>query len=186
AARANAALAEARNPQRPRGAGDLEVDEEDPPEAASPKTSSTRSAEDGQEVRINLLEKRCATLQKRLRTHEAAALASSTVAMPSSRGWELKVAAAFGPKAAAVAVRFHGNVYGLLRSFTERLLKSEPWLWLFYAHLLVLYTIAAYCYVQTAPDAASPIDGLNLRLVSAGAAGPKAAGAAAEKGESVA
>ncbi|CAE8675478.1 unnamed protein product, partial [Polarella glacialis] len=101
-------------------------------------------------------------------------------------GWELKVAAAFGPKAAAVAVRFHGNVYGLLRSFTERLLKSEPWLWLFYAHLLVLYTIAAYCYVQTAPDAASPIDGLNLRLVSAGAAGPKAAGAAAEKGESVA
>merc|ERR1711879_77390 len=32
-----------------------------------------------------------------------------------------------------------------LRMFTQRLLKRDAWLWVFYMHLLVLYAIAGSC-----------------------------------------
>ncbi|CAJ1381014.1 unnamed protein product [Effrenium voratum] len=119
--------------------------------------------------RINLLETRCASLQRRLRSE---ALGSGP--RPSSRpGWELKVAAAAGPRCAALAVAVHGVALGSLRGFTERLLKSEAWLWVFFAHLVVLYTIAGSCSFSSASlDAGrGAVDSLNAQLAA------KAAGA---------
>ncbi|CAE7549005.1 Abhd17b [Symbiodinium sp. CCMP2592] len=121
--------------------------------------------------RINLLETRCATLQRRLRSQDAVTGAAST--RPS---WELRLAALAGPQVAAVAVALHRLSLSGLRGFTERLLKSEAWLWVFYAHLLVLYTISASCSVQTTADAGrGAVDTLNAQLAAmAGSSTPAA------------
>ncbi|CAE7700193.1 Abhd17b [Symbiodinium sp. CCMP2456] len=118
--------------------------------------------------RINLLETRCATLQRRLRSQDAV-----TGTRPS---WELRLAALAGPHVAAVAVALHRWSLSGLRGFTERLLKSEAWLWVFYAHLLVLYTISASCSVQTTADAGrGAVDTLNAQLAAmAGSSTPAA------------
>lgn len=120
--------------------------------------------------RINLLETRCATLQRRQRSQDVGTVGS---VRPS---WELRLAALAGPHVAAVAVALHRWSLSGLRGFTERLLKSEAWLWVFYAHLLVLYTISASCSVQTTADAGrGAVETLNAQLAAmAGSSTPAA------------
>eukprot|EP00434_Breviolum_minutum_P041674 symbB.v1.2.037073.t1/scaffold5376.1/size27864/2 len=130
-----------------------------------------RQASENQQVlglqkRIDLLESRCQSLQRRLQSQESVSMA------PSRPNWESKLANATGPEMAAVAVTLHRLLLGILRGFLERILKSEAWLWLFYAHLLVLYLIAASSSVRTSADAGSgAVESLNAQLASAGAGG---------------
>ncbi|CAE7194399.1 unnamed protein product [Symbiodinium necroappetens] len=130
--------------------------------------------------RINLLETRLVGVGTRelweleqflLRQH------SQDVGTGSVRpSWELRLAALAGPHVAAVAVALHRWSLSGLRGFTERLLKSEAWLWVFYAHLLVLYTISASCSVQTTADAGrGAVETLNAQLAAmAGSSTPAA------------
>ena len=68
-------------------------------------------------------------------------------------GWEVWLAANAGAHATALLVTAHQLLLTALRSFLERLLRSEAWLWVFYAHLLVLYALAAWSSVATSADA---------------------------------
>ena len=58
---------------------------------------------------------------------------------------------------------------GGLRNFTKKLLDRGTWLWVFYAHLVVLYAIAGSCSAQTY-DARNPVESINQAIqgVSAG------------------
>ncbi|CAK9056829.1 Alpha/beta hydrolase domain-containing protein 17B [Durusdinium trenchii] len=142
------------------GAGD--------PEKAS-STSETFEVQ-GLQKRIDLLENRCATLQRRLQSQEP--LSPSSTLRPT---WELRLAEATGPHVAAVVVAAHRLLLGLLKGFLERLLRSEAWLWVFYAHLLVLYALAASSSVQAGADAGRrAIDSLNAQLNAAGVGGTPA------------
>ncbi|CAL1172350.1 unnamed protein product [Cladocopium goreaui] len=146
----------------------------------------------GLQKRIDLLENRCASLQRpggswpsrereiesledsralsALRLQSQESVMSTAPLRPS---WELKLAAVAGPYVTAVVVTIHRLALGMLRGFLEKLLKSEAWLWVFYAHLLVLYAIAASSSLQTTADAGrGAVDSLNAQLASAGAGGP--------------
>lgn len=96
--------------------------------------------------------------------------------------WELWVVSVCGPRAGVLAVLVYSLCDSALRNFTRRLLKHDMFLWLFYAHLLVLYTISASCYAQTTSDPVGPVDELNARMTRAaavvGASAAVAAGAA--------
>jgi len=69
-------------------------------------------------------------------------------------GWEQKV----GDRA---LLPLYDQAEQVLRSFTQRLLKRDAWLWVFYVHLLVLYTISASCLATTSPTD-SCVEGLHL------------------------
>eukprot|EP00913_Durusdinium_trenchii_P003728 g3450.t1 len=86
------------------GAGD--------PEKAS-STSETFEVQ-GLQKRIDLLENRCATLQRRLQSQEP--LSPSSTLRPT---WELRLAEATGPHVAAVVVAAHRLLLGLLKGFLE-------------------------------------------------------------------
>lgn len=59
-----------------------------------------------------------------------------------------------------------GCVEQALRKFTQRLLRRNAWLWLFYAHILVLYAIIASCIAATTTAAGMPdsaADGIHMQ-----------------------
>jgi len=55
-----------------------------------------------------------------------------------------------------------------LRNFTQRLLKHNVGLWIFYVHLLLLYTMAASCGLFSFTDPSSPVEALNKQMSQAG------------------
>lgn len=66
--------------------------------------------------------------------------------MHLSQGWEQKL----GDVLHALWQLIVGSVDDGLRSFTKRLLKNDKFMWVFYAHLLLLYMIAAASLASTA------------------------------------
>lgn len=129
------------------------------------------------------LERRCSTLQRKLNARPIVCRAfrpdGSPDAFPGAhvgaRGalrWEPALRAMLGPQASGLVVRAYNKADGALRSTTERLLRNSAWLWLFYAHLLVLYTIASSCYTQaTSASEVSPADRIQASMRGAGGHG---------------
>lgn len=119
-------------------------------------TGAFDNIQDVSELRahIHVLEQQCSTLQRKLNARPIVYQAP--------------------PKERPSRHRSSGGILGvlrdiveqLLRSFTERLLKRDAFLWVFYAHLLVLYAIAASCYAQTGGVSSSTLD-VNLRAKAA-------------------
>eukprot|EP00913_Durusdinium_trenchii_P035727 g33431.t1 len=85
-------------------------------------------------ARIHFLETQCSTLQKKL---HARPLVYKSPRRPTVK------------RATGVLGVLREILEELLRNFTERLLKHDAFLWVFYGHLCVLYVIAASCYAQT-------------------------------------
>merc|ERR1712060_92292 len=83
-----------------------------------------------------------------------------------------------GPRVGEVALGLYMALDAALQRLTQRLLKRDMWRWVFYAHLLVLYTIAASCYVQAgALDASNPVDAISVHMTEVATdAGVKAVG----------
>lgn len=110
--------------------------------------------------RVQQLERRCCLLQKKLNQRPIVFQAPvRSVADGDPEGGVLQL---------------YGAPDRLLRAFTQRLLKRGSWLRAFYAHILVLYAIAASWYVQTTTDPTSPSDA----LVSGGVVQQRAAAVA--------
>jgi len=77
----------------------------------------------------------------------------------------------FGPRVGFVGAQLFQAVDQALRGFTQRLLKRDMWLYVFYAHLLVLYTISASCYAQSSTiDSGAPVDSITKQMSRATAA----------------
>mmetsp|Transcript_124550 Transcript_124550/g.248469 ORF Transcript_124550/g.248469 Transcript_124550/m.248469 type:complete len:630 (+) Transcript_124550:159-2048(+) len=75
------------------------------------------------------------------------------------------ITARVGPRAGLVGNRFFQALDQALRGFTQRLLKRDMWLYMFYAHLLVLYTISASCYAQSSTiDSGAPVDSIAKQM----------------------
>merc|ERR1711879_711575 len=49
------------------------------------------------------------------------------------------------------------------RSFTQRLLKQDTWLLVFYAHLFVLYVVFASCIANSRPSTGSTPECMRMR-----------------------
>lgn len=128
--------------------------------------------------RLNYLERRCRNLQKKLDARPIILQASSSgegplglergdivkraamepwlreVAgpvvrhLPLPEGWERRITDA--------AVPLWEQLEQPLRGFTQRLLRRDAWLCLFFAHLLVLYTVVAIFMARLATDTTSP------------------------------
>merc|ERR1712187_539686 len=56
------------------------------------------------------------------------------------------------------------------RSFTQRLLKQDAWLLVFYAHLFVLYVVSASCLANTIPSIGSTPECVEMRMRQGNAA----------------
>ncbi|CAJ1395192.1 unnamed protein product [Effrenium voratum] len=97
------------------------------------------------QARIHVLETQCATLQKRLNSRPIVYQTREAAPGRATRG----------AGSAGLLGLARDIVEQLLRNFTERLLKRDAFLWVFYAHLLILYAIAASCYAQTSSDVES-------------------------------
>lgn len=137
--------------------------------------------------RINYLEKRCRNFQKKLDARPIIYQAptgtgplnlesGSSGASAGKPNWEPWLRDVTGPVArrlnlpqgseqrvAAVAAPFCQAIEAPLRSFTQRLLRQDRWLWVFYAHLLVLYAIAASCIARNS-NPVSPAECVDTRL----------------------
>lgn len=109
--------------------------------------------------RIEVLEKRCVGLQRKLNaqmlctTGQAGGGQTHPIWLP----W---VVNALGPRAGALSVLVFSVPDRALRNFTQRLLKHTLGLWIFYVHLLLLYTMAASCGLFSSTDASSPLEPL--------------------------
>merc|ERR1712217_508007 len=83
-------------------------------------------------------------------------------------GWEQRV----GDTVQMFYQLLYSHLEKGLRSFTQRLLKRDKWLWVFYAHLLVLYAIAASCLASTlySVDPMGGGEAVHIRQASAASA----------------
>uniref|UniRef100_A0A7S0F874 Uncharacterized protein n=1 Tax=Pyrodinium bahamense TaxID=73915 RepID=A0A7S0F874_9DINO len=162
-------------------------DEEAPQAATGAPGGSPRETEEvsALHARIALLERRCGTLQRKLRAHGGREGASVTLDVrggtrPAAQGppaWEARAVATLGPLAGRLLVLLHGLMDSSLRGFTQRLLKHDAWLYVFYAHLLVLYAISASCYAQSTLYAgAASVDPIHARMSTAAGASSKPGG----------
>jgi len=147
--------------------------------------------------RINYLEKRCRTLQKKLDARPIIYQAPTgygplnlEAAENGAEGkatWEPWLREVTGPVArrlhlpqgseqrvASVAALLCQAIEVPLRNFTQRLLRRDRWLWVFYVHLLVLYAIAASCIARSS-NPVSPAECVDTRLhqLAAAKAAPK-------------
>lgn len=59
-----------------------------------------------------------------------------------------------------------------LRTFTERLLRNDAWLWVFYMHLAVLYTIVASYLATSAPNPVAPAECVQAQMKQLGVSRP--------------
>merc|ERR1719326_659557 len=132
--------------------------------------------------RINLLERRCCYLQGKVNVRPLAkvnpnadlSVESGIVERPD---WEAWLASKIGAKGADLVVFMYCFMDAWLRKFTQRLLRRDMWLWVFYAHLLVLYTIAGSCYAETWFSAEeAPVDAINAEMSKATAAQTRSGG----------
>merc|ERR1719323_466825 len=119
--------------------------------------------------RVQQLERRCCMLQKKLNERpivfQTPTTAKDASSVDGSGGqglwWEpvLRSALGLGPRQATRVIQLLTAPDRALRSLTQRLLKRDAWLRLFYLHLVVLYAVAASYYAQTTQDlATSPLD----------------------------
>merc|ERR1711920_341172 len=92
-------------------------------------------------AQIELLEKRCITLQKKLNARPIMSTDTNSNPLQLSTTGTSDVVLANGSRMAVV----QQQVEVQLRSFTQWLLKRDSWLWMFYVHLLVLYAFSATC-----------------------------------------
>lgn len=136
----------------------------------------TRTPRDNKETialfdRIDALEKRCITLQKRLNARPAAQQNFDSVIETARQRptWALTVMEKLGPRVGEVLIIAYTLMNVALVKATRLLLTREMWRWLFFTHLVFLYTAMATWYSQTVADPASPIDGLNIRIDKAAA-----------------
>eukprot|EP00435_Cladocopium_sp_Y103_P070535 s244_g35.t1 len=136
--------------------------------------------------RINYLEKRCRTLQKKLDArpiiYQAPTgygplnLEAGNEVAGGSATWEPWLREVTGPVArrlhlpqgseqrvASVAAPLCQAIEVPLRNFTQRLLRRDRWLYIFYVHLLVLYAIAASCIARSS-NPVSPAECVDTRL----------------------
>lgn len=145
-----------------------------PAELASPAGAVT--ADDAEQMRQHIasLEQRCVALQKKLRARPIVYKGKQSLAAAlRTPFWDPYLRAAAGPVVADGALKLYGMPERFLRRFTERLLSNNLWFWLFYAHLLFLYTLAASSYGQATMGstattmATDPVDSINLKLEQA-------------------
>lgn len=89
------------------------------------------------QARIHVLETQCSALQRKLNARPIVHANARTPRRPTVK------------RATGLLGVLREILEQLLRNFTERLLKRDAFLWVFYGHLCVLYVIAASCYAQT-------------------------------------
>lgn len=151
---------------------------------ASPEAAGHEEVHELRE-RIDYLEKRNRSLQKQLNSRPIIFQAPRPGGVSNPHGadanaevrpaWELRLRDCAAPVAQRLGFpegweRCVSNVLALLcrkleqplGDFTQRMLKSRTLLWLFYLHLLVIYTMIASCFSQGAPGSVAPQDQLRL------------------------
>lgn len=130
--------------------------------------------------RIRVLEDQCSSLQEKLNSqpaifHMAPSLdleAGGLGLMQRRPSWEPWLASSIGAHAAARFVTLYRVPGTGLRTFTQRLLRRDLWLCVFYAHLLVLYAIAASSFANVTPlaDPGAVVEGVGSGVTLQGGA----------------
>lgn len=114
---------------------------------------------------VAYLERKCGVLQKKLDARPIVCQRPPSDGSATPGSDPVLLRRFLGPQLAALAAGPHAMLDARLRRFTQRLLRHGAWLWLFYAHLLVLYAVAASCYAQAAaPDPSVPLDALHAHV----------------------
>jgi len=137
--------------------------------ATSPCTSVEEGSDDVAALhqQVAFLERRCSVLQKKLDARPIVFQRPPSDGSTNPNSDPVLLRRFLGPQLATLAAWPHAMLDARLRRFTQRLLRHGAWLWLFYAHLLVLYTVAASCYAQAAaPDPGVPLDVLRARVAT--------------------
>lgn len=117
--------------------------------------------------RIDHLETRCSSLQKRLNARPIVNPGNvNQLPVDYGAAFELFVTSLAGPRVGTLAAKVYGVPDGWLRSFTQLLLRKDLWRWAFYAHVVILYTVASGFFAQAALDPGSPVDSINLQMES--------------------
>jgi len=113
-------------------------------------------------TQMALLEKRCSTLQKKLNARPIvfSATGGDNPLHLESAGGSASTGCGGGRGASLKALRL--CIERPLRIFTQRLLRHDAWLLIFYTHLLVLYAIAASWFATVTPGGQDNVD-INLR-----------------------
>lgn len=110
--------------------------------------------------RIAVLQKTCEAQQKKLNMRPIVFQASQEDLEDAFQGGASGAAASHS-ESLIMAVR--RRVEATLRSFTRRLLKRDAWLLVFYAHLLVLYTLVAFSQANNTPVGGDCVTDLTLK-----------------------
>eukprot|EP00913_Durusdinium_trenchii_P019890 g18697.t1 len=135
--------------------------------------------------RINYLERRCRTLQKKLDARPIIYQAPTgygplnleaggeVIGRVSWEPWLQEVTGSVARRlhlpqgsehrVASVAAPLCQAIEVPLRNFTQRLLRRDRWFWVFYVHLLLLYAIAASCIARSS-NPVSPAECVDARL----------------------
>ncbi|CAK9019185.1 unnamed protein product [Durusdinium trenchii] len=147
--------------------------------------------------RINYLERRCRTLQKKLDARPIIYQAPTgygplnleaggeVIGRVSWEPWLQEVTGSVARRlhlpqgsehrVASVAAPLCQAIEVPLRNFTQRLLRRDRWFWVFYVHLLLLYAIAASCIARSS-NPVSPAECVDARLHQLQAAKAAASG----------
>lgn len=134
----------------------LEAQEGDDFRLESPDQSKGSLEAEALRERVDYLEQRCRILQQQLNQRPIVFQKPLTPRKMEAGGfsggqalsWEPSLRSMAGPYTAAFVVRLYTASDRALRNFTQKLLKNDAWLWIFYVHLVVLYTIVASSVVQ--------------------------------------
>lgn len=158
--------------------------DETPKAEASPASMAREAHPDTMALyeRIDMLERRCVGLTKKLNSRPVVfqtpvgntdtELGDGLRNRPS---WELSIVSVVGPRTGAIAVLLYATVDTALRNFTKRLLKRDMFLWIFYAHLIVLYAIVAASFTEITPLSSADIADISLKQGSSLPSAPLAA-----------
>ncbi|CAK9017333.1 Putative PKHD-type hydroxylase [Durusdinium trenchii] len=111
------------------------------------------------QARIHVLETQCSALQRKLNARPIVHANARTPRRPTVK------------RATGLLGVLREILEQLLRNFTERLLKRDAFLWVFYGHLCVLYVIAASCYAQTGVGSSTVDVDLHAKQALRGATG---------------
>jgi hypothetical protein len=144
-----AETAELLDQARKEAAGDVDF------AAEVPLDMPARSKNDSKEVaalhdRIDKLQKRCGLMQKKLNKVTSKGF---EVTAPT---WAPRLVAIVGLRAGEPLLQLYTALSVATLRATNYLLDHEFWRWLFYFHIVVLYTIAASWYSQRWVDPAHP------------------------------
>eukprot|EP00913_Durusdinium_trenchii_P010958 g10284.t2 len=112
-----------------------------------------------EKARIHVLETQCSALQRKLNARPIVHANARTPRRPTVK------------RATGLLGVLREILEQLLRNFTERLLKRDAFLWVFYGHLCVLYVIAASCYAQTGVGSSTVDVDLHAKQALRGATG---------------